>query len=54
LQKSAEEYGFNHTGGLFIACEVVLFEHVLWLLEINDPSLCTMEIDELVGFYAYT
>lgn len=54
LQKSAEEYGFNHNGGLFIACEVVLFEHVLWLIETNDPSLCTMEIDELVGFYAYT
>lgn len=52
LNKSAEEYGYEHKGGLEIACEVGFFEHLLYLLETNDPSLSSMEIDELVGYYA--
>jgi len=54
LNKSAEEFGFKHEGGLNIACEVVFFEHLLWLIETNDPSLSSMEIDEVVGHYAYS
>jgi len=53
LNKSAEEFGYEHKGGLEIACETVFFEHLLHLIETDDPSLSTMEIDELVGFYAY-
>ena len=53
LNKSAEEYGYEHKGGLEIACEVVFFEHLLYLIETNDPSLSSMEIDELAGYYAY-
>ncbi|TQD83357.1 hypothetical protein C1H46_031067 [Malus baccata] len=33
-----------------IACKVVLFEHLLWMLENVDPQLELM--DELVEFYA--
>ncbi|XP_073394169.1 protein SMALL AUXIN UP-REGULATED RNA 12 [Physcomitrium patens] len=29
LEKSAEEYGFAHKGGLNIACDVVYFEYLL-------------------------
>jgi SAUR family protein len=51
LNKSAEEYGYEHKGGLEIACGVVFFEHLLYLIETNDPSLSSMEIEELVGYY---
>lgn len=54
LNKSAEEYGYEHKGGLEIACETVFFEHLLDLIETNDPSLSNMAIDELVGFDAYS
>ncbi|XP_031500785.1 auxin-responsive protein SAUR78-like [Nymphaea colorata] len=33
-----------------VGCEVVLFEHLLWMLENADPQ--QESIDELVGFYA--
>ncbi|KAH9538453.1 hypothetical protein CY35_15G005700 [Sphagnum magellanicum] len=37
--------------GLTVACEVVLFEHLLWLLANDDPSIRQMEEDELLDFY---
>ena len=33
LEKTEEEFGFEQKGGLWIACEVVLFEHLLWMME---------------------
>lgn len=33
-----------------ISCEVVLFEHLLWMLENADPQL--ESLDDLVEFYA--
>ncbi|XP_011039919.1 PREDICTED: uncharacterized protein LOC105136324 [Populus euphratica] len=33
-----------------VACEVVLFEHLLWMLENADPQ--PESLDELVEFYA--
>ncbi|CAI9766611.1 unnamed protein product [Fraxinus pennsylvanica] len=33
-----------------VGCEVVLFEHLLWMLENTDPQLESLE--ELVEFYA--
>ncbi|KAI3430087.1 uncharacterized protein J3R85_008381 [Psidium guajava] len=33
-----------------VACEVVLFEHLLWMLENADPQ--PESVDELVEFYA--
>ncbi|KAM7459305.1 hypothetical protein LguiA_036299 [Lonicera macranthoides] len=33
-----------------IGCEVVLFEHLLWMLENGDPQ--PESLDELVDFYA--
>jgi hypothetical protein len=52
LNKSAEEFGYEHKGGLEMACEADFFEHLLWLIESNSPSLSSMEFEELVGFYA--
>ncbi|KAG6499313.1 auxin-responsive protein SAUR76-like [Zingiber officinale] len=37
------------TGGTVVGCEVVLFEHLLWMLENADPK---PSLDELVEFYA--
>ncbi|KAG6534798.1 auxin-responsive protein SAUR76-like [Zingiber officinale] len=37
-------------GGTVVSCEVVLFEHLLWMLENADPQ--TESLDELVEFYA--
>ncbi|XP_057537689.1 auxin-responsive protein SAUR76-like [Amaranthus tricolor] len=35
---------------VFVECEVVLFEHLLWMLENADPQ--PESLDELVDFYA--
>ncbi|GAB4841944.1 hypothetical protein Ancab_011901 [Ancistrocladus abbreviatus] len=32
-----------------VGCEVVLFEHLLWMLETTDPQLDSL--DDLVAFY---
>ena len=37
-------------GGTFVGCEVVLFEHLLWMLENADPQ--PESLDELVEYYA--
>ena len=35
--------------GVVVSCEVVLFEHLLWMLESAETQLGSM--DELVEFY---
>jgi hypothetical protein len=37
-------------GGTIVGCEVVLFEHLLWMLENADPQ--PESLDELVEYYA--
>ncbi|CAL5005912.1 unnamed protein product [Urochloa decumbens] len=39
------------TGCTVVGCEVVLFEHLLWMLENADPQ--PESLDELVDYYAY-
>ncbi|CAM6090032.1 unnamed protein product [Calypogeia fissa] len=53
LKKSEEEFGFDHQGGLTIACEPVLFEHLLWLLGTNSPAATTTHLQELLDFHAF-
>uniref|UniRef100_A0ACD5YFF6 Uncharacterized protein n=1 Tax=Avena sativa TaxID=4498 RepID=A0ACD5YFF6_AVESA len=38
------------SGGTIVGCEVVLFEHLLWMLENADPQ--PESLDELVEYYA--
>ncbi|EFJ08939.1 hypothetical protein SELMODRAFT_69255, partial [Selaginella moellendorffii] len=33
LERSAEEFGFDHKGGLTLPCRVVVFESLLGVLE---------------------
>ncbi|KAJ4717723.1 Auxin responsive SAUR protein [Melia azedarach] len=41
--------GFDEDGEVEVACEVVLFEHLLWMLESGGTQLGSMQ--ELVEFY---
>ncbi|KAK7389689.1 hypothetical protein VNO78_24946 [Psophocarpus tetragonolobus] len=40
----------SHDDGVVVSCEVVLFEHLLWMLESEETQLGSM--DELVDFYS--
>ncbi|OVA16060.1 Auxin-induced protein [Macleaya cordata] len=53
LRRAEEEFGFSHNnkGGIRLPCETVLFDHLLWLLNRNDPSIHSLEVDELLNFY---
>ncbi|OEL37694.1 hypothetical protein BAE44_0001287 [Dichanthelium oligosanthes] len=42
--------GVGGAGGTVVGCEVVLFEHLLWMLENADPQ--PESLDELVEYYA--
>jgi hypothetical protein len=48
VDKSSGEDGTDD--GVAVACEVVLFEHLLWMLENAETQLGSM--DELVEFYS--
>lgn len=56
VEKSELVRGSNPTEeeeALTISCEVVLFEHLLWMLENGDPALATSDsLEELVELYA--
>ncbi|PIN12429.1 hypothetical protein CDL12_14958 [Handroanthus impetiginosus] len=38
---------------LSVKCEVVLFDHLLWMLENADPNLSSDSLEELAELYAY-
>ncbi|KZV16574.1 rho GTPase-activating protein gacM-like [Dorcoceras hygrometricum] len=42
--------GYGGERSITVGCEVVLFEHLLWMLENADPP--PDSLDELVDFYA--
>ncbi|KAF7849010.1 hypothetical protein BT93_L1335 [Corymbia citriodora subsp. variegata] len=44
--------GAPDEAALTVACEVVLFEHLLWMLENADDDPQPESVDELVEFYA--
>ncbi|KAJ4745131.1 SAUR-like auxin-responsive protein family [Rhynchospora pubera] len=51
FQTLVERTGTSTDGTVVVGCEVVLFEHLLWMLENADPQ--PESLDELVEFYAY-
>lgn len=51
LKRSEEEFGFVYQGGLAIACEPVLFEHLLWMIGNDDPAAQTTKLEDLLEFY---
>ncbi|KAL2503373.1 SAUR-like auxin-responsive protein family [Forsythia ovata] len=50
LFRELVERSGNGEDSITIGCEVVLFEHLLWMLENADPQ--PESLDELVEFYA--
>jgi hypothetical protein len=50
FQELVDKSGEDGHDGVAVACEVVLFEHLLWMLENAETQLGSM--DELVEFYS--
>ncbi|ERN14758.1 hypothetical protein AMTRI_Chr02g255110 [Amborella trichopoda] len=42
----------SNVGDISIPCEVVIFDHLLWMLENADPSLNSESMEELVELYS--
>ncbi|XVF79397.1 hypothetical protein PTKIN_Ptkin14bG0218900 [Pterospermum kingtungense] len=46
----------RHGGGgedILVKCEVVLFDHLLWMLENSDPNLILESLEELADLYVF-
>ncbi|XP_024531240.1 uncharacterized protein LOC112346447 [Selaginella moellendorffii] len=41
-----------HRRVIRVDCDAILFEHILWLLGRDDPSLRHLNVDELMEFYS--
>jgi hypothetical protein len=50
FQTLVDQSAAGAAGGTVVGCEVVLFEHMLWMLENADPK--PESLDELVEYYA--
>ncbi|XAR51112.1 hypothetical protein NMG60_11005652 [Bertholletia excelsa] len=50
FRELAERSGDGADESITVGCEVVLFEHLLWMLENADPQ--PESLDELVEYYA--
>ncbi|WVZ25599.1 hypothetical protein V8G54_004143 [Vigna mungo] len=50
FQELVDRSSSSHDDGVVVSCEVVLFEHLLWMLESEETQLGSM--DELVEFYS--
>ncbi|XP_059318146.1 auxin-induced protein 6B-like [Lycium ferocissimum] len=48
LDKAEEEFGYQHTGGLVLPCEVEFFEEMLKLLENDEQRYGVLRLDEIV------
>ncbi|KAF8364826.1 hypothetical protein HHK36_001467 [Tetracentron sinense] len=49
IEKSKQKPG----GDISVKCEVVIFDHLLWMLENADPNLTSDSLEELAELYAY-
>lgn len=53
FQELAERSGDDGGGeAVIVSCEVVLFEHLLWMLENGGAEVGSSSMDELVEFYS--
>ncbi|KAI3456710.1 hypothetical protein Pfo_013373 [Paulownia fortunei] len=53
IEKSKQESGPGGDPDLSVKCEVVLFDHLLWMLENADPNLTSDSLEELAELYVY-
>ncbi|KAI4323165.1 hypothetical protein L6164_022795 [Bauhinia variegata] len=52
INKSEQKKGKNDSV-LVVNCEVVLFDHLLWMLENADPKLSSDSLEELADLYVF-
>lgn len=43
----------HKSGDISVKCEVVIFDHLLWMLQNADPDLTMDSLEELAQLYAY-
>lgn len=43
----------DHRQIILVRCEVVLFDHLLWMLENADPNLSPESLEELAALYVF-
>ncbi|KAL4285584.1 hypothetical protein HN51_053091 [Arachis hypogaea] len=51
INKSKRNSGEDYENVLVVNCEVVLFDHLLWMLEKADPMLTADSLEELADLY---
>ncbi|GFQ04906.1 hypothetical protein PHJA_002634700 [Phtheirospermum japonicum] len=53
IEKSKQDpgQGQGRDPDLSVKCEVVLFDHLLWMLENDDPNLSSDSLEELAELY---
>lgn len=53
LWERSEQFGIDQSLGLALGCEVVLFEHLLWMLDSADPAISLQgeSVHELAELY---
>ncbi|GAV74876.1 Auxin_inducible domain-containing protein [Cephalotus follicularis] len=47
---STQKHGEDH---IMVKCEIVLFDHLLWMLETSDPNLILGSLVELAELYVF-
>ncbi|XXG65880.1 hypothetical protein AAC387_Pa05g3479 [Persea americana] len=53
LLKALIDKSKHKSGDISVKCEVVIFDHLLWMLENADPNLTMDSLEELAQLYAY-
>ncbi|KAL0310877.1 UNVERIFIED_CONTAM: Auxin-responsive protein SAUR78 [Sesamum angustifolium] len=53
IEKSREKTGQDGDPGIYVECEVVLFDHLLWMLKTADPNLISDSLEELAELYVF-
>lgn len=51
LGNAEEDFGFDYGGAIRLPCDVVFFDHLLWLLSWADTSVHSLEMEEHLQFY---
>ncbi|KAJ8755045.1 hypothetical protein K2173_016532 [Erythroxylum novogranatense] len=53
VEKASSKHKLGSEEVLVVKCEVVLFDHLLWMLENADPNLSLGSLEELADLYAF-
>ncbi|XVF18265.1 hypothetical protein REPUB_Repub11eG0006200 [Reevesia pubescens] len=53
IERSKQKHGDGIREDILVKCEVVLFDHLLWMLENSDPNLILNSLEELADLYVF-